>query len=105
MTPSVNTGGCVVKPNPNQSQTAQPGSSSTAWEGTSQRLEQGRNTLSTERKKHGVAEKRWEMQTPEKMQMPCLVPLSIGGSVAEQRMRAELQVAFPGKGNPILYQL
>lgn len=52
-----------------------------------------------------MAEKRWEMQTPENVQMPCLVPPGIDGSVAEQRLRAELQVAFPGKENPILYQL
>lgn len=88
-------------PNPNQSQTLCP-----AWIyqhclGRDLKEIRAGNTLSTERKNQGVAEKRWEMQTPENV----LAPASVGGSVAEQRLKAELQEAFLGKGNPILSQL
>lgn len=35
--------------------------------------------MNTERKNQGVAEKRWEMQTPENVQILCLVPPGISG--------------------------
>lgn len=62
-------------PNPNPSQTLCP-----AWIHQHRlgrdlmEIGAGQGTLSTEEQTQGVAEKRWEMQTPENVQMPCLVP-------------------------------
>lgn len=106
MTPTVNTDGRGV-PQPQPESDPLPSLDPPALPGQGSHGDRGRagNTLSTEEQTQGVAEKRWEMQTPENVQMPCLVPPGIGGAVTEQRLRAELQVAFPDKGNPILYQL